>query len=469
MQTNSNAHSNTISTPSHAHQNGRNGLPQTESRHLTHSYSQPELFYEAFTLDRPHDGSGPQTPSSHPHINTDTNSSDFPTIVDSAAQNTSMSPVSPVPPVRYEFALEDCSGTTIISSPTMAQHAATHQRWIKERREEQQHEAEQAALALAAIQEEERQSAEAVAVDDDGDTQADATQDDTESSSLLSVSSIKRRGRSRAASSVNREEGGDEGEFEDEDELPELSPIELIALCLPAAAVMIGWAVGEALLLPYLLSLGVSPTVANFAFLVNPLFGLFLQPFFGRLSDHCTLSMGRRRPFLLLFCCGSITGLSIVVWSTELTKIFSGGQMGAGSILQIIFVFIGFAIMDLSHDLLLMPARALLNDRLPDEQTDNGNAYFASISSIGTCIGLALTIIPLEKYFPWSLLVEPVRATFTTAAIFILGCNLSTLYISRGLDKRKETRHYGYQADDQFLAQVINLFGAPFLFSFLFV
>jgi hypothetical protein len=113
--------------------------------------------------------------------------------------------------------------------------------------------------------------------------------------------------------------------------------------------------------------------------------------------------------------------------------------MGEGSILQVVIIFVGFATMDLSHDLLLMPARALLNDRLPDEQTDQGNAYFASISSIGTCIGLALTIIPLENYFPWSMLDEPVRATFTTAMVLILACNLTTLYISSGLDKRTNT------------------------------
>lgn len=224
---------------------------------------------------------------------------------------------------------------------------------------------------------------------------------------------------------------------EDEDELPELTPMELIGLCLPAAAVWTGWAVGEALLLPFLLSLGVSPTVANFAFLMNPLFGLFLQPLFGGWSDHCRVSWGRRRPFLVLFCAGSVAGLTTVVWCKELAMMFTGGSQAHPESIrwaQIILVFIGFAIMDLSHDLLLMPARALLNDRLPDEQTDQGNSYFACISSLGSCIGLSLTIIPLENYWPWSMLKLPIRATFTTATIIILTCNVITLYMSAGLD-----------------------------------
>lgn len=233
----------------------------------------------------------------------------------------------------------------------------------------------------------------------------------------------------------NEDEEDDESEDDDdEDDLPPLTVLELISLCLPAAAVTIGWAVGEALLLPYLLSLGVSPTVANLAFLANPLLGLFLQPFFGRLSDQSTLAMGRRRPFLLLFCMGSVSGLSMIVWSIELAHMFGSVE---GGLFQLLLIFIGFGLMDLSHDLLLMPARALLNDRLPDEQTDQGNAYFAAISSVGSCIGLTLTIIPLEQLQPWSFLphVSPVRATFITAMLLIFMCNMTTIWMSAGLDK----------------------------------
>ncbi len=146
--------------------------------------------------------------------------------------------------------------------------------------------------------------------------------------------------------SLKRRDSG-VSDSESDDDLPELSRWQLIGLCLPAAAVMVGWAVGEALLLPYLLSLGVHASMANFAFLINPLFGLFLQPLFGRWSDQCTLSWGRRRPFLMLFCLGSVFGLTLVVWSAEVAYLLSGGSMGKGSVLQIVFVFAGFATMDL--------------------------------------------------------------------------------------------------------------------------
>jgi hypothetical protein len=332
-------------------------------------------------------------------------------------------------------------------SPTNEEHAATHARWKAEAREEaqqQQQQQEQQQQQMQKRNEQEQQVESAADTDVPAETSTDETIEESagtlqklqqerahEGSPLLPSSAgavvVSRKRRLSVLSDESSEA----------DELPELSRWELIGLCLPSAAVMVGWAVGEALLLPYLLSLGVSPTVANFAFLINPIFGLFLQPLFGRWSDHCTWSWGRRRPFLLLFCLGSVFGLLLVVLSAQLSYLLSGGHYVHGSLLQVIFVFVGFALMDLSHDLLLMPARALLNDRLPDEQTDQGNAYFACISSLGSCVGLGLTIVPLELYWPFSLLELPVRATFATATIIIAACNFATLVMSAGIDERQ--------------------------------
>jgi hypothetical protein len=330
-------------------------------------------------------------------------------------------------------------------SPTNEEHAATHARWKAEAQEEaqqQQQQQQQQQLQKRNEQEQQVESAEDTTVpaetstdetvEESADTLRKLQQEREHEGSPLLPSSA-----GAVVASRKRRLSVLSDESSEADELPELSRWELIGLCLPSAAVMVGWAVGEALLLPYLLSLGVSPTVANFAFLINPIFGLFLQPLFGRWSDHCTWSWGRRRPFLLLFCLGSVFGLLLVVLSAQLSYLLSGGHYVHGSLLQVIFVFVGFALMDLSHDLLLMPARALLNDRLPDEQTDQGNAYFACISSLGSCVGLGLTIVPLELYWPFSLLELPVRATFATATIIIAACNFATLVMSAGIDERQ--------------------------------
>ena len=156
------------------------------------------------------------------------------------------------------------------------------------------------------------------------------------------------------------------------DKVPPLTRWQILCLCLPAAAVQVGWTVGESLLIPYLLSLGVSNTVANFAWLINPLFGLFLQPLCGHASDNCQSIFGRRRPFLFVFHCGSVCGLLTVVFAGELLQAIGlpAQTDDRPSFYLIVVIFIGFATADMCHDLLLMPARALLNDQLPDEQTD---------------------------------------------------------------------------------------------------
>jgi hypothetical protein len=58
----------------------------------------------------------------------------------------------------------------------------------------------------------------------------------------------------------------------------------------------------------------------------------------------------------------------------------------------IIMIFLGFAVMDIGNDLLTIPTRARLNDRLPEHQKESGNAYFASVDVLGSCIGLGLTV-----------------------------------------------------------------------------
>ena len=188
----------------------------------------------------------------------------------------------------------------------------------------------------------------------------------------------------------------DADDKDDDGKIPPLTRWQILCLCLPAAAVQVGWTVGESLLIPYLLSLGISNTVANFAWLINPLFGLFLQPMCGHASDNCQSSFGRRRPFLFVFHLGSVCGLLTVVFAAELLNLIGVPSQtdGEPSTYMIVLIFAGFATADMCHDLLLMPARALLNDQLPDEQTDE-----VSHSSTFTVAHRALDAHPTPTTF----------------------------------------------------------------------
>ena len=248
-------------------------------------------------------------------------------------------------------------------------------------------------------------------------------------SSTSSSSSLTSHATSKAPSPAPSTESADDGE-------PPLTRWEILCLCLPAAAVQIGWTVGESLLIPYLLSLGVSNTVANFAWLINPLFGLFLQPMLGHASDNCQSSFGRRRPFLFVFHLGSVCGLLTVVFAANILEAIGlpAKTSDGASTYLIALVFLGFATADMCHDLLLMPARALLNDQLPDEQTDEGNSYFALISSLGSIIGLSMVIAPLDELPLLRKLELPIRATFFCAAVLVMLSNIISFIIARNID-----------------------------------
>lgn len=61
-----------------------------------------------------------------------------------------------------------------------------------------------------------------------------------------------------------------------------LSYPELLQLSLPMVSVELGWAVGEALILPFLVSVGVRPLIAGMVWLLNPVISLYLGPVVSR-------------------------------------------------------------------------------------------------------------------------------------------------------------------------------------------
>ena len=160
-----------------------------------------------------------------------------------------------------------------------------------------------------------------------------------------------------------------------------LTSWEMLKLCIPVIPSQLGWAVGEALLIPYLMSLGLAETTANAIWLVNPLVGFFVQPWIGAWSDRCKGRWGRRRPFLFAFHFGIMAGLLMIGFAPELhgllfpgVEAFDGRGKASGTLLLLIFT--GCVLMELSNDLLTIPSRALLNDNLPEEQIEQGNAWY---------------------------------------------------------------------------------------------
>lgn len=87
-------------------------------------------------------------------------------------------------------------------------------------------------------------------------------------------------------------------------------------------------------------------------------------------------------------------------------------------LIAIIFLAIGF--MNLSEDMMLIPSRALLNDKLPSYQLEQGNAFFGLMQALGGVIGLGITMLPLEDMYPLSLLGTHLRACLFVAILMAI-------------------------------------------------
>lgn len=99
--------------------------------------------------------------------------------------------------------------------------------------------------------------------------------------------------------------------------------IRLNLIALLAAAVNLGWAVGETLLVPFLLRLGISSSTAALVWAINPVFGIFLQGLVGVFTDQT----GRLKTLALLFSITACIGLLLVAYMPNILDSFYGSNI----------------------------------------------------------------------------------------------------------------------------------------------
>lgn len=198
-----------------------------------------------------------------------------------------------------------------------------------------------------------------------------------------------------------------------------------------SAPINLGWAAGEALIVPYLLEQGVSASTASFVWLINPLVGLLLQPLFAACSDGCHSRMGRRRPFLLAFTLTSLLGLATVGFGKQVLA--AHGVQSRAPLVAVLFI--GYGLMDLSHDLLVTPARSLLLDSISStgQPVQHALSWYAATGSLGRFVGLAIAAAPVESagFLPPELRAFHVRAVFFVVFVLIAIQNLLTIVVAK--------------------------------------
>ncbi|KAI8867092.1 hypothetical protein GQ42DRAFT_113960, partial [Ramicandelaber brevisporus] len=160
------------------------------------------------------------------------------------------------------------------------------------------------------------------------------------------------------------------------------------------AGLQFAWAVEFAFGSPYLLALGLPPSLVSLVWLAGPLSGLIMQPVIGALSDSCTLRLGRRRPFIIGAALCICLSLWVVAWSVEIADSIK-------SIAAAIVAIIGFYALDFSINAVQATARALVVDILPPDQQEAGTACASRMINIGNVAGYFVGQADLQAHFGW--------------------------------------------------------------------
>ena len=183
-------------------------------------------------------------------------------------------------------------------------------------------------------------------------------------------------------------------------------------------AVEFAWASGEATVIPYLVEdLRVRLADAALVFAVNPCVALFLQPLVGRASDalhvHWT-RVGGRVPFLILFSLLSTAGIWVLLTA----------EQHAPACCIAVVCFAAFGLLDVSHDVLLIPSRALVSDLSSVSGTqDSAHATFSTAQALGRLSALSLGAFP-------QLYVEEGAPSERSALTFLMGWAMFFIVLS---------------------------------------
>lgn len=165
-----------------------------------------------------------------------------------------------------------------------------------------------------------------------------------------------------------------------------------VRLWVMHGAVMFGrefcYAMETALVTPILLQIGLPEQYYSLTWFLSPILGLIFTPLIGSASDRCTLSWGRRRPFILALCVGVLFGVALFLNGSALGLVLGDvpGQQPIGIVLTVL----GVVVLDFSADATEGPIRAYLLDVVDSEEQDMALNIHAFSAGLGGAIGYVL-------------------------------------------------------------------------------
>ncbi len=172
--------------------------------------------------------------------------------------------------------------------------------------------------------------------------------------------------------------------------------------------------------------------------LVAPLTGMIIQPLVGYYSDRTWTALGRRRPYFLAGAIMASMGLMFMPNASLLATFLPALYVGAGILM----------IMDASFNIAMEPFRALVADKLPDEQRTTGFAVQTFLIGVGAVIGSWLPYVFAEwmgvaKTADPGQVPENVKLAFYFGAVVFLISILWTVITTKEFPPEEYKKYFG--------------------------
>ncbi|XP_075776159.1 solute carrier family 45 member 4 isoform X1 [Pelodiscus sinensis] len=192
-----------------------------------------------------------------------------------------------------------------------------------------------------------------------------------------------------------------------------------IRLWVMHGAVMFGrefcYAMETALVTPVLLQIGLPEQYYSLTWFLSPILGLIFTPLIGSASDRCTLSWGRRRPFILALCIGALFGVALFLNGSVIGLAI--GDVPDKQPIGIVLTVLGVVVLDFCADATEGPIRAYLLDVVDSEEQDMALNIHAFSAGLGGAIGYMLGGLDWMQTFLGDLFKSQEQVLFFFAAI----------------------------------------------------
>lgn len=208
------------------------------------------------------------------------------------------------------------------------------------------------------------------------------------------------------------------------------------------------YAAETAFVSPTLLEIGIDHKAMTMVWSLSPMFGFFLAPLMGSLSDRCTLSWGRRRPLILLLSALIFAGLILVPWGKDIGSLFGSADPVANVTLiatgidgadaeqhhvvplhrwAIFITIVGTIFLDFSADTCQTPARTYMLDTCISEDHARGLSIFTVLAGLGGCMGYSLGGVDWQTLAIGQMIGNNVKTVFTIVTVLFLISSIITL------------------------------------------